>query len=700
MSTKTLTLSAYKTAQGTVAISKVSYGYTSSSFVTGAAEYANLSHPVAMQFDPLPSAMEPFIPTGRSVSATIKLLSAISSSYTDVEVDLYQPTTAAAQAALVDRFVDDWGVVIYSAKQKNDLDNGVFSCEYSGGWSVSPTPTVSGMQIYTKTRPYSPTGVVYCVSGTCSLAAGTYTVSKALSGKPEINGVAFWNNDNKWSIVSNSGTLSVEYNALSVVTYCDEPGGYVDRTAQTVFSWHSTWTGFPIETATQTSASLQWKDGTNGTVHSISISGSATSYTMAANTLPSSSDLYWRVTATTTSGSATSDWTSFRTTDTEGVCTGISPSGVYIDGTEETRFVWSWSNETGTAPTGYDLQVKGPADVDFSTLKSETTANTFAVVTANALPGGQIQWRVRGYNQSGVAGSWSDPLSCVVISAPAKPSVWTEDASPRPTVAWTSTGQLGFRVLIPGVYDSGTVFGTARSYKIPQYLDNDIYEIRVYILGEYDLWSKYGWNYATILNSGTGSCTLTAQAEDGDAVLSWTAVENALGYQILRGEKTIAETASTEYVDRYAIGDVSYRVRAILASDAYVMSNTAAVTLRVRSPRITALDGNWIELDMYTSPLPTTQITATRDVALMTYAGRDYPVAEVSPHRTRTWVAYPAFRDPAQAAAFEQLLGRPVFVKDQYGTSMTGIMSSVQRGAQTIYTSMTAVVQEIGGYDL
>lgn len=500
---------------------------------------------------------------------------------------------------------------------------------------------------------------------------------------------------------SYSPYIVLTYNEGSRIVVNDAPGGHVDRTAAVTFSWHATYQGFPIEEIAQNKAVLRWKNGPSGTVNTVNISGSTTSYTMAANTLPESSDLYWQVQFYyTASASVTSDWTSFRTTDTEGVCTGISPSGVYIDGTEETRFVWSWSNETGTAPTGYDLQVKGPADVDFSTVKSETTANTFAVVAANTLPGGQIQWRVRGYNQSSVAGDWSDPLSCVVISAPAKPSVWTEDASPRPTVAWTSTGQLGFRVLIPGVYDSGTVFGTVRSFKIPQYLDNDIYEIRVYILGEYDLWSKYGWNYATILNSGTGSCTLTAQAEDGDAVLSWTAVENALGYQILRGDKAIAETASTEYVDRYAIGEVSYRVRTILASDAYVMSNTAAVTLRVRSPRITALDGNWIELDMYTSPLPTTQITATRDVALMTYAGRDYPVAEVSPHRTRTWVAYPAFRDPAQAAAFEQLLGRPVFVKDQYGTSMTGIMSSVQRGAQTIYTSMTAVVQEIGGYDL
>ena len=494
--------------------------------------------------------------------------------------------------------------------------------------------------------------------------------------------------------------IVLTYNEGTLVAYADDPGGYVDRTNQIVFSWHTTWPGFPIENATQTAAVLQWKNGSSGTVNSINISGSSTTYTMAANTLPESADLYWRVQTTTSDGSATSEWKSLRTVDTAAVASGISPNGQYIDGAQTVRFRWNYATESGTLPTGYDLQVKGPTDADFSTIKSETTANTYADVTAGTLPGGQIQWRVRAYNQSAVAGDWSDPLSCVVISAPNPPEVWIESETPRPTVAWSATGQLGYQVRVEGAYDSGTIFGTDKSFKIPVYLADGTTVIQVRVLGEYDYWSEWSGATAQIANGGTGTLTLTAAAANGDAALSWTAVENAVKYQILRGGKLIGETVETEYPDRYAIGSATYRVRAVLAGDDYVLSDSATVVLSVSSPRLTALDGSWIVMDMYTNPLPATQITATRDVALMQYAGIDYPVAEVSRHRTRTYVCNPAFPDPAQAAAFERLLGQPVFCKDQYGTAMLGVMSSVQRSAQHFYTQLTAIIQEIGGYDI
>lgn len=489
------------------------------------------------------------------------------------------------------------------------------------------------------------------------------------------------------------------YDEGSLVAFADGPGGYIDRTTPNVFSWHTTWTGFPVENVPQTSAKLQWKNGQSGTVNTIDISGSSTTYTLAANTLPESSELYWRVQTTTASGTATSDWRAVRTVDTEGFCAGISPSGAYIDGTEETRFVWTYSTASGAAPSGYDLQIKGTADADFRTIASATTADTFALIPAGTLPGGSLQWRVRGYNQSGVAGEWSEPLSCVVISAPAAPEVWIEQASPRPTVAWSAVGQLAFEVRT-GSYSSGTIFGTDKSFKIPAYLPDGQTAVQVRVLGEYDLWSPFGQTSLTVANAGSGEILLTAQAQSGDAALSWTVAENATGYQILRGGKLIAETTETSYLDPYSVGSVTYRVRAVLPGDDYILSNPASVSLSVPCPRIRALDGGWIELDTYTTPLPSLQITATRDVALMQYAGHDYPIPEVSRHRTRTWIANPAFSDHAKAAAFEQLLGRVVYVKDQYGTEMTGIMASLQRIPSRFYTELTAVVQEIGGLDV
>ena len=641
--------------------------------------------------------------------------------------------------------------------------------------------------------------------------------------------------------------LIATYDEGSVTAYADAPGGYVDRTAAAVFSWHTTWSGFPVETLAQTSATLQWKNGSSGTVNSISISGSATSYSMAANTLPESDAIYWRVQTVTADGTATSEWKTIRTTDTPAVATPISPNGTYIDGTKTSRFVWNYQTDSGAAQQGYDLQVKGPLDADYTTIKSETTSATYADVPAGTLPGGSIQWRVRAYNQSSVAGEWSAPLTCVVISAPNAPEVWVDSATPRPTVSWSAVGQLGYQVRVEGQYDSGTRFGTEKTFKIPEYLaynEHDVFAasdapltkntgtnngvtftwsgetctlsgeasasndatnvlityrkalpasvvpgrkyflrfassndqlssgypfmlafsfytssngyisgancyksgtltipsnavkwylriqvahstvipedtyvsdirlltsdagqgastpIEVRVLGEYDLWSPWGSAPAQIYAAGTVQMLLTGEAADGDASLSWDAVTGAEKYEILRLGKKIAETTDTTYTDRYAIGSVTYRVRACFSGDEYTISNSVTISLSVPSPRLTALDGDWIRLDMYTNPLPAAQITASREVTLTQYAGIDYPVAEVGPHRTRLYVCNPAFSDHAQAAAFEQLLGRPVFVKDQYGNSLYGVMTSVQRSSQRFYTELTAMIQEIGGLDL
>ena len=637
------------------------------------------------------------------------------------------------------------------------------------------------------------------------------------------------------------------YDEGSPITLTDEPGGYVDRTAANTFRWHTTWVGFPVENLTQTSATLQWKDGSSGTVNSISISGASTSYTMAANTLPESDAIYWRVQTVTADGTATSEWKTLRTTDTPAVATPISPDSAYIDGTKTSRFVWIYQTDSGAAQQGYDLQVKGPLDADYTTIKSETTAATYADVPAGTLPGGSVQWRVRAYNQSSVAGEWSAPLTCVVISAPNAPEVWVDSATPRPTVSWSAVGQLGYQVRVSGQYDSGTRFGTEKTFKIPEYLaynEVDIFAaespltktsssyngvtytwsgdtctltggttasqdsvkvlqtirsalpasvvpgriyylrfsssndqltgsypfsvrvifydannaqvgaqmffpkpraftvpdgaakwyvvlyvargvtltgdpwisdirllgsesgqgqntpIEVRVLGEYDLWSPWGRANAQIDTAGTLQMLLTGEAADGDASLSWGAVTGAEKYEILRLGVKIAETTDTAYTDRYAIGSVTYRVRACFAGDEYTISGSVTIALSVTSPRLTALDGDWIRLDKYTNPLPAAQITASREVALTQYAGIAYPVAEVGPHRTRLYVCNPAFSDHAQAAAFEQLLGRPVFVKDQYGNSLYGVMTSVQRSSQRFYTELTAMIQEIGGLDL
>lgn len=116
--------------------------------------------------------------------------------------------------------------------------------------------------------------------------------------------------------------------------------------------------GFPVEDIAQTSATYNGKNGSNGAVNSITINGAVTTYTMPANTLPVSDEIYWRVVAVTSEGTTNPEWTQVRTTDSPAVSTAISPSGTYVDGTKDVLFTWNHSTDTGTAQTAYDLQIK------------------------------------------------------------------------------------------------------------------------------------------------------------------------------------------------------------------------------------------------------------------------------------------------------------------------------------------------------
>lgn len=626
------------------------------------------------------------------------------------------------------------------------------------------------------------------------------------------------------------------YNEGSKVAYADAPGGFLDRGQAQTFSWHTTWVGFPIEAAPQTSAKLQWKNGSSGTVNTIDISSSSTTYTMAANTLPESAELYWRVQLVSSGTTVTSSWKAIRTTDTEGVATAISPNGTYVDASEPVRFTWNYATETGTAQSAYDLQIK-TASADWTTIASDSASDTFCDVPTGTLPGGSIQWRVRGYNQTGTAGPWSAALPAVVIAAPDAPEIWATQVSPRPTVAWSAVGQVAYELRF-GQHETGVLFGTDKTAKCPVYLADGATQISVRVQNDYGLWSPWSsttvnvansdavskprvaalpgmeetqitiaalttfssWTTGSRINPTAGSnntgypgymrtgyvtawttplrirmtdpdyvfCVwtysaasvssavytpnanysgtdmiltktlganrfriavgradgadlttdyadetsdayrilhaletwaLTPAAEDGaDARLAWCEIPDASGYILYRNGEPFAETTDTTYTDRYSVGDTSYAVRAVFAdSDNYRLTDTVICTVSVPAPRITALDGEWIDLGLSTTAIPTTAVATAPDLALMTYAGVEFPVPEFAPHKTRTYTCNPAFRDPGEARAFERLLGAPVFVKDQYGNSMLGVMTSLNRIHSTFYTACTAVIQEIGG---
>jgi len=509
------------------------------------------------------------------------------------------------------------------------------------------------------------------------------------------NGKAFYS----WPFkVYGIGSAHPPYLILSAdegtpVTTPLSPAGFIERTAKNTFSWSVKYPNWPLEDPVQSSATLQWQDD-DGAVRSIAISGSAKSYTMPANTLPLSNTLRWRVVVKTAEGQFTSAWKSIRTADLDATVTALSPSGVLVDGSKPLRLTWRYDIATGTAQTKYEVQYKTTGY--WIALASKSSSEHFADIPANTLPSGNVQWRVRGYNKSGLASAWSEPLSIVVIAAPQAPELSVNTVSPRPAVSWVVNDQQAYQVRM-GDYDSGLVFGVARSFKCPVYLPDGRTRIAVRVGNAYNLWSAWSEMYIDIANAPRGTLTLRA-AGGRDALLSWNAATGAAGYWIYRNGVKIAETPETQYLDRYVIGEADYFVRAVYTNDNYTDSAHVQTTVSVRWPMITALDGEWIQLRYTSDSLPYIQSSSEQSVSLMRCSEAVYPVPERAPYRQESYSINAAFpRGSEDARRFEALLGCEVCVKDQYGNLIHGVMSALTKMENIFFSVYTATVPRVEG---
>lgn len=490
--------------------------------------------------------------------------------------------------------------------------------------------------------------------------------------------------------------LILSYEEGQPVTKSFGPIGYQDRTKPIIFSWDIVYSNFPIESIDQESATLYWRDGTEGEIHSISLTGNEKKYTMPGSTLPVSQNIQWRVQATIANGQTTQNinWQSIQTTDALPITMAISPSGTYVDGTKEVLFTWNHNTDTGTAQTAYDLQIKTSVG-DWTTIQSGTTQDEYCNLPANTLPSGTLQWRVRTYNADSIAGSWSNELTIVVIAAPAAPVAQIDVISPRPKISWTSQDQQAYQVQM-GTYDSGLQFGTAKTFKCPIYLQDGSTRLRVRVLNEYNLWSDWAEIIINIQNQPKTSITLNVIG-GREAQLTWNYNEVYKEYWIYRNGKRIAKTKGNSFVDRLSIGNNSYFVRETYEEDDnYTDSNIVNAIIKTDYPIICDLKGsNWISLKLSTNSVQSVQISEQQEITLAQYSGTVYPTPEIAPFKQKSYNISTAYMDQEKSKQFETLLGKIVCVKDQYNNIVIGIITSYTKICTTFYTTYSALVNEI-----
>lgn len=474
---------------------------------------------------------------------------------------------------------------------------------------------------------------------------------------------------------------------------CIPQSGSYPKNQPTTFSWTNIQNGDCYADVNQSAAVFRWRAEASAVATEIALT-SVTSVTIPAGTF-STDKIQWQVQVTANSGIVTtSEWFTISTTGPRSNTVPVSPVSTAVDGNAAITFHWKNVISTGAEQTGADVQTSTDGSAWIALAHVDGSQGEYTV-PAGTFTAGPLYWRARTYI-GGEAGLWSDAASVIIISAPTA-SISSVSQTPRPTVSWQAEGQQAFEVRVDD-YDSGSVFGTDKRWQYPEYLSDGTHTVGVRVQNLYGLWSEWAETVIVVENMPGEAPTLTVQGTLS-AFLSWSEAAGAVGYRVYRDGEFLSETEALNCVDRYSIGDVSYFVRAVYdGSGNYTDSAEVHITLKTAWPLITAMDGDWIHLRANTTTLPETQITHQSEVTLQHFAGSAYPIPEVSERRQKSYTFSAAFKAGSDdISRFRALLGREVFLKDQYGNAIYGIMSSISEIASKFYTVFRASVAQIEG---
>lgn len=478
--------------------------------------------------------------------------------------------------------------------------------------------------------------------------------------------------------------------------YATPASGYIAKNQEHKFSWTPKSTAANTYTSIeQVSAVFRWRYSSSDAVREISLT------TDKSVTLPASvftEDTFeWQVSITANSGATrTSVWYSLSTEEALSSANIVEPKDTIIDGSEPVTLRWQHIISTGTLSTGADIQTSSDGEI-WSDLTHVSGEETYHTVAAQTFAAGALMWRVRTYNTDNAPGSWSSAANVIVVSAPSTPSV-SATAVPHTSITWQSEGQQAFQVMIDGE-KLNAVFGVAQSYQYPEYLTDGTHVIAVRVQNRYGLWSQWGETAIDVANIEGAALTLNVEAQGGDAILSW----NASDYDefiIYRDNSKIAQTSNTNFTDIFvSSGEHTYQVRGIWNDNGnYGISQTTNADVTINSIRITdVVTKNSIDILHSVKNSQGNALSQKRNVKYVHYSGAMLPSGEIGEELDCIYRLRPVFlfTEANEATAFEQMLGKVVFIKDQFGVAMFGVLDSLEKYTNQYKSSYTASITKI-----
>lgn len=472
--------------------------------------------------------------------------------------------------------------------------------------------------------------------------------------------------------------------------------GYVPKYASNIFSWQVETAGISYADVYATNYKLQWRNVGSANYTEINC-GTSTSYTIPANTF-AQNDIEWRVVATDNySATVASSWNQLSTEEAISTAVAIEPKNDMIDGSKSFLLRWNHIISTGTAQTRADIQVStdGTTYTNFATVNSSDTEYE---VAARAMSSGNIYWRVRTYNTDDVASEWSEPATFICISAPATPAL-SMTQFPQTTATWQSQDQQGWQLQIISdrnvIYDTGSMFGSTNTFRIPKILDDGSYVAQIRVQNQYSLWSDWGTAPLNILNTnlGTISCAYTS---GNVANMSWDSSTAFDSYIVYRDGVPIIKTDENTFTDNFTIGQHEYRIIGLVnGSNYYGNSDYFSVTVLPDGAIITDVDNiSWLDISLSASSLRNITTNVSYITNAVHLASAVYPSLEMTKYKNKALNIEASFNDE-DADALEELFGKIVCVKTHNGDMCIGALNSISCEKNEFIKSYSFTVEQI-----
>lgn len=467
---------------------------------------------------------------------------------------------------------------------------------------------------------------------------GAYVRLFAASGLPEstyayVNLIAGNTDENR-------PTITVSLEEPNIYIYLLPDAGFIDEKQPLTLSW--SWDSDALggsEAFYPMSELIEWRNGDTGEIQSIQIDAGSASYIVPANTFPQTDNLQIRVTVTFNGDFISqSEWVTLTTIDTKPAVEIVYPNSIFIDGSVINEFRWKYIVSTGSLQYGATLQYSTNNGESWEQLGSVIGSDTFYNVPADTLPAGTVLWRVQATNSDGDTSDWSEPANIIVRSKPFPPLVTVIENSPRPTITWQADDQKAYQIIARD-YNSGELYGTDKTYKIPVFLPDGPTQIQVRIQNSFGLWSDWTIVTANIQNKNIGTISVQGFSNKYNIKLSW--IENIISedtiYYIYKDGNVIGKTKNTYFIDELAFGIHTYQIRGAIG-DNYALSNEVDVQLIIENACIAIYgEWDWIDLKIRRGGFPTLSTQYGNNIVYQHFAGRELPVAEIGDELDISW---------------------------------------------------------------